>query len=61
MSLPYTIIDFEQGTSKWLHWRHEGIGASDAATVMGENPWKDAYESACLHSELQIRLVARQR
>ena len=36
----FDIIDHEQGTSAWLRWRHDGIGASEAAAVMGENPWK---------------------
>ena len=44
MSLPYTIIEVEQGTSEWLRWCREGIGASDAPTVMGENPWKSVDE-----------------
>ena len=44
MSLPYTIIEVEQGTSEWLRWRHEGIGASDAPTVMRENPWHGVDE-----------------
>lgn len=26
----------------WLEWRSNGIGASDAPTIMGENPWKSA-------------------
>lgn len=29
--------ELEQGTEEWLAWRHEGIGASEAATVMDEN------------------------
>ena len=42
MNPPYTIVEFEQGTAEWLGWRHAGIGASDAPTVMSENPWKSA-------------------
>ncbi|NCC62253.1 MAG: hypothetical protein EOM12_15240 [Verrucomicrobiae bacterium] len=42
MNKPYTIIELEQGTMEWLGWRHRGIGASDAPTVMGENPWKSS-------------------
>jgi hypothetical protein len=37
---PYKIVDLEQGSRKWLDWRYEGIGASDAPAIMGENPWK---------------------
>ena len=35
----YLIDDLEQGTTEWLDWRRGVIGASDAATIMGENPW----------------------
>ena len=38
----YTFIEYEQGTTTWLKWRSQGIGASDAPTIMGENPWKSA-------------------
>ncbi|HZR45310.1 MAG TPA: YqaJ viral recombinase family protein [Candidatus Manganitrophaceae bacterium] len=42
--LSYTIVPLEQGTSAWLAWRGRGIGASDAPTIMGENPWKSAAQ-----------------
>jgi putative phage-type endonuclease len=35
----YLIDDLEQGSTEWLDWRKGVIGASDAATIMGENPW----------------------
>ncbi len=38
----YTIVNLKQGTKEWLEWRGQGIGASDAPTIMGENPWKTA-------------------
>lgn len=38
--LPYQVVDIEQGTSAWHAWRDQGLGASDAPTIMGENPWK---------------------
>ncbi|MCK4817779.1 YqaJ viral recombinase family protein [bacterium] len=38
--LPYRLVDIAQGTSEWLHWRNQGLGASDAPAIMGENPWK---------------------
>jgi putative phage-type endonuclease len=38
--LSYTIADLQQGTPEWRVWRSQGIGASDAPTIMGENPWK---------------------
>lgn len=40
----FTIIELEQGTPEWIEWRHRGIGASDAPTIMGENPWKSSKE-----------------
>ena len=42
--MPYKIVEFEQGTPAWLLWRSQGIGASDAPTIMGENPWKSAEQ-----------------
>jgi len=42
--LSYTIVNLEQGTPAWLAWRGQGIGASDAPTIMGENPWKSAAQ-----------------
>ena len=38
----YTIVNLQQGTKEWLEWRSQGIGASDAPAIMGENPWKNA-------------------
>jgi putative phage-type endonuclease len=35
-----TLVNLQQGTPEWLNWRFEGIGASDAPAIMGENPWK---------------------
>ena len=42
MSKPYHIITLEQGTPEWLAWRHDGIGGSDASTIMGENPFQSS-------------------
>jgi putative phage-type endonuclease len=39
-----TLVQLTQGTAEWLEWRNKGIGASDAPTVMGENPWKTITE-----------------
>jgi len=36
----YTRITLQQGTPAWREWRRQGIGASDAPTIMGENPYK---------------------
>jgi putative phage-type endonuclease len=37
---PYSVITLDQGSEAWHHWRSQGLGASDAPTIMGENPWK---------------------
>jgi len=36
----YTIVTQEQGTPAWLEWRQQGIGASDASSIMGESRFK---------------------
>jgi putative phage-type endonuclease len=36
----YIIERVRQGSDSWLAWRRNGIGASDAPAIMGENPWK---------------------
>ena len=41
---PFTIIELVQGTREWLEWRHKGLGASDASTIMGENRFKSAAQ-----------------
>ena len=40
----FKIINFEQGSKNWLKWRHEGIGASNAPTIMGDNRFETAEE-----------------
>ena len=47
---PYVFVDLEQGSEEWLEWRRNGIGASEAATIMGENQWGSAerlFEGKC--------------
>ncbi len=38
--MSFAIVDLVQGSADWLRWRHDGIGASDAAALMGQNPWR---------------------
>ncbi len=38
----YLVESLTQGSVEWLAWRRKVIGASDAPTVMGENPWQSA-------------------
>lgn len=38
----YLLKSLEQGSSEWLKWRRGVIGASDAPTIMGENPWSSS-------------------
>lgn len=34
------IVNLIQGSAEWLAWRQLKIGSSDAAVIMGVNPWK---------------------
>lgn len=36
------LTHLAQGTPEWLLWRRDGIGGSDAATVIGVAPFEDA-------------------
>lgn len=71
---PYTVINLEQGTQAWLEWRSQGIGASDAPAIMGENPWKSPthllqekcqvqknYSSAAMVRGTELEPEARRR
>ena len=49
MTTNFSLVDLEQGTSEWLAWRHQGIGASDASTIMGENRFESP--SGLLHQK----------
>lgn len=40
----FHVVDLEQGTEEWLDWRHSGIGASEASTVMGDNRFQSSSE-----------------
>jgi len=40
----FIIVELQQGTPEWREWRHNGIGASDASTIMGENRFKSAAQ-----------------
>jgi len=44
MPFPYTRIPLDQGTDEWHAWRMQGIGASEAPCILGENPWKTRRE-----------------
>ena len=71
----FVIVDFEQGTNEWLDWRHDGIGASDASAVMGENrfrsanalmkekrnPVKKSFQSAAMARGTALEPEARRR
>jgi putative phage-type endonuclease len=38
------VINLEQNTPEWLQWRTEGLGASEAPTIVGRNPYQTPYE-----------------
>lgn len=33
-----------QGSEEWASWRKAGIGASDAAVILGVSPWRTPYQ-----------------
>lgn len=35
----------EMSREHWLEWRRKGIGSSDAASIMGESPWRTPYQT----------------
>ncbi len=40
----FHLVDLAQGSKEWLNWRHSGIGASDASTIMGDNRFQSSTE-----------------
>jgi putative phage-type endonuclease len=44
MNVHFTIVELQQSSAEWREWRHKGIGASDAPTIMGENRFKSAAQ-----------------
>ncbi len=70
----FSYVNLEQGTQSWLDWRFEGIGASDAPAIMGENPWKSRTKlmrekrerrkvklNAAMKRGMELEPVARER
>ena len=39
-----SVREAEKDHGKWLYVRNSGIGGSDAATILGLNPYKSAYQ-----------------
>jgi putative phage-type endonuclease len=37
-------MNLTQDSQEWKKWRHNGISATDAPIIMGENPWKTSTE-----------------
>ncbi len=58
MSGAYQVVDSGRDRSRWLALRRDGIGASDAAAVLGVSPWSspmDVYaEKLGLYGELDV-------
>lgn len=38
------VLNIKNGTKEWLDFRKNGIGGSDAAAILGLNPWKTNIE-----------------
>lgn len=49
----YRNYEISQDTPEWLKWRESVLGASDAPTVMSENPWKSRKQ--LLEEKLGLR------
>lgn len=47
-----TIVNIPQKGKDWLDWRGKGLGASDAAAVLGISPWTSPFELWCYKTEL---------
>lgn len=43
LAVPMKQVSLDQGSPEWLRWRETGIGASEAAAIMGVSPWDTAY------------------
>lgn len=43
---------FKQNTKQWYAWRDQGLGASDAPSVMGLSPWTTAFELWAVKAKL---------
>jgi len=41
MTTPYIRVAHKQGSVAWHAWRNQGVGASEAAAILGEYPWKN--------------------
>lgn len=44
MNGTYSIVDLKQDSNEWIAWRHDGITATDAPIIMGENPYRNIDE-----------------
>lgn len=38
--MPPKVVELQQDSKEWLHWRACGLGSSDAPVVVGLSPWK---------------------
>ncbi len=47
------IRHLAQGTDAWLLWRRDGIGGSDAATILGVAPFEDATVANLFREKLE--------
>ena len=49
------VVELDQNSPEWLKWREQGIGASEAGAVLGENPFCTPRELAEI--KLGMRVV----
>lgn len=46
------VVHLQQGTLEWKEWRHDGIGGSDVANILGVSPFEDATPEALFAEKL---------
>jgi len=48
------LLQLDQGSLAWLHWRRQGVGGSDAAAILGTpTPFEDATREAVFREKVR--------
>ena len=48
------LVQLRQGSPEWLTWRLQGIGGSDAASIIGIAPFKDATRESVMREKVDL-------
>lgn len=46
------VVHLSQGSEEWESWRHNGVGASDLAAILGISPFDDATRANLLEEKV---------